>query len=56
MRKCSECKKVMIDGYVIEGGMAYYCSESCLHKNMTHEEFLVLYDVCFASEKYTTLQ
>lgn len=44
MRKCSECKKVMIDGYVIEGGMAYYCSESCLHKNMTQEEFLVLYD------------
>lgn len=43
-RTCDECNKEMTKGYCIENGMAYYCSEKCLHKNMTEEEFNELYD------------
>lgn len=43
-RICSECGEHMQKGYVIENGVEYYCSEECLHKNMTEEEYLELYD------------
>lgn len=43
-RKCSECGKDMNQGYCIENGEAYYCSDECLHKHMTNEEYLKLYD------------
>lgn len=44
MRICSDCNAKMIDGYVIEGGMDYYCSEQCLYNNIPKEEYLKLYD------------
>jgi hypothetical protein len=34
----------MNEGYVIGGGCEHYCSNYCLHKHVTHEEFLELYD------------
>lgn len=43
-RTCSECGKEMTQGYCIENGMEYYCSDECLHKNMTQDEYLELYD------------
>ena len=43
-RICSECGKEMKQGYCIENGMEYYCSEECLHKNYTEEEFEELFD------------
>ena len=43
-RICSECGKVMVEGYCIDNGAEYYCSEECLHKNLTEEEFNELYD------------
>lgn len=43
-RHCYECDKEMYSGYVIENGMEYYCSEECLHKHYTEEEFLQMYD------------
>jgi hypothetical protein len=42
-RKCSECGKGMNKGYVI-GSCEYYCSDECLHKHVSPEEFLGLYD------------
>jgi hypothetical protein len=42
--KCDECGKGMREGYVIEGGVAHYCTDDCLHKNMTPAEFEELYD------------
>jgi hypothetical protein len=33
----------MQDGYVIDGGFAYYCSDECLHKVYSEEEWLELY-------------
>jgi len=43
-RICSECGRVMFKGYCIDNGAEYYCSDECLHKNMTQEEFDALYD------------
>lgn len=43
-RICSECGKHMAEGYVIEGGIEYYCSDECLHRHYTDEEYLEMYD------------
>lgn len=36
---CSECKKELKSGFVIDDGDEYYCSEECLHKHYTPEEY-----------------
>lgn len=43
-RTCSHCGAGMFDGYVINGGDAYYCSDECLHIYVTPEEYEELYD------------
>jgi hypothetical protein len=43
VRICDECGKVMIEGYCLGGGEEYYCSDECLHKNYSNEEFLAMY-------------
>lgn len=43
-RVCSECGKDFTRGYVIEGGLNYYCSDECLSKNITPEEYETLFD------------
>ena len=52
-RKCSECGRGMNEGYVIGGGCEHYCSNYCLHKHVTHEEFLELYDDGEGDSYYT---
>lgn len=42
-RICDECGKPMIEGYVVDGCNTY-CSEVCLHKHITEEEFISLFD------------
>ena len=44
IRVCSECGKPMMEGFCIEDGAEYYCSEDCLHKNLSDEEYENLYD------------
>lgn len=44
LRECSECGKEMTEGYCIDNGLEYYCSEECLHKHYTEEEYLEMYD------------
>lgn len=41
---CSECGHYMDSGFCIEWGEEYYCSDICLHKNITEAERLELYD------------
>jgi hypothetical protein len=41
--KCTECGAGMNEGYVIEGANEYYCSDECLHKNVTPDEFAEFY-------------
>lgn len=36
---CSECGKIMFEGFVINGGDEHYCSEECLQKHYTLEEY-----------------
>lgn len=43
-RTCEKCGKGMIEGFVIDGGMSYYCSEECLHKDVSPEEWEQLYE------------
>jgi hypothetical protein len=42
--KCDECGSGMNEGYCIFGGHYYYCSDECLHKHFTEEEWLDLYE------------
>ena len=42
-RECDECGKQMTEGYVIENGLSYFCTETCLHIHISEEEFLKLY-------------
>ena len=44
MRMCTCCGTPMTEGFVIEGGNEYYCSERCLHKRYTPEEYNAMYD------------
>ncbi len=52
-RKCNECGKTMYEGFCIENGLEYYCSEKCLYKNYTKEEYLELYDNGNGDSYYT---
>lgn len=45
-RKCSKCGKLMNSGFVVGGGDEYYCSEKCLYKEITPEEWDELYEEC----------
>jgi hypothetical protein len=40
-RICDECGKPMIEGYVVDG-CDTYCSEECLHKHLSNEDFVRL--------------
>lgn len=39
-RRCSECGKLMREGFCVDMGAAYYCSDDCLYKNFTPYEWL----------------
>ncbi len=43
-RVCSKCGKLITEGFYNESEFKYYCSENCLHKDYTEEEYLELYD------------
>ena len=43
-RNCTACSAGMNEGYHIGGnGIEYYCSDACLHTEITHEEYMELY-------------
>ena len=43
-RECTACSAGMNEGYCIGDGMEHYCSDACLHTEITHEEYMELYD------------
>lgn len=43
-RKCNACGAGMNEGYCIESGIEYYCSDACLYTEMTPAEWLELYN------------
>jgi hypothetical protein len=38
-RTCDECGKGMNEGYCIDSGCEYYCSDACLHKHYSPKEW-----------------
>jgi hypothetical protein len=42
-RICDECGSAMSEGYCIDSGCEYYCSDACLHKHYTPEEWTAMY-------------
>lgn len=44
VRICSVCNDLMYEGYCIDGGSAYYCTDECRNTEMTQEEFEELFD------------
>lgn len=51
MRTCTNCGKKMDSGYCIHDGWEYYCSDECLHKEYTEQDYLDMYN---AGEAYWT--
>lgn len=43
IRVCSDCGSIMTSGYCVENGEEYYCSDDCLHKHYTSEEWNKMY-------------
>lgn len=43
-RLCNICSKPMDEGYCIENGMEYYCSDECLHEVYDDEEWQLMYE------------
>ena len=43
-RACERCNLLLIEGYCIESGMAYYCSDKCLNEHFSKEEWKCMYD------------
>ena len=44
VRICSECGSAMIEGYVIDDGSEYYCSDACLNKHYSMDEYMEMYN------------
>lgn len=45
-RICSNCKKVIIEGFIVEGLLKYYCTKKCMYKHsdfITKENYTQLY-------------
>ena len=38
-RRCTQCGSLMREGYCVDMGAAYYCSDECLHSEFTDEEW-----------------
>lgn len=44
VRQCHVCGEIMHEGYCINDGEEYYCSEGCLLSVYTNEEYLDMYN------------
>jgi len=53
-RRCDECGKLFNEGYCVEGGEEYYCSDKCLHKHYTPAQWNELYNDGNGDSYYTT--
>lgn len=42
-RTCDHCGATMAEGYCIDSGCEYYCSDACLHKHYTPDEWQKIY-------------
>ncbi len=54
MRNCTVCNETMVEGFVIENGMAYFCKTDCLHQVYTPEEWIDIYAGGSSDSYWTT--
>lgn len=54
VRICSLCGKPMCWGYCIDDGLEYYCSDKCLHRKYSKEEFDEMYKHGKRNSYYTS--
>ena len=52
-RRCCECGSGMNEGYLVDMGSAYYCSDECLHKNYTPAEWDSICSDYYGESYYT---
>ena len=43
-RFCTCCGKLMDEGFVIEDGKEYFCTDECLHKYYSEQEYNEMYE------------
>ena len=53
IRICDECGHLMAGGYLVNGD-EYYCTDECLHKHYSDEEYNELYDNSNSDDTYWT--
>lgn len=56
VRICSTCNKLINEGYVICGGVSYHCSEECLYKEISKEQWEALTAYLIDEEERTEEQ
>ena len=39
VRICTNCTKEMSQGYVVEDGLEYFCTDECLNSHYSKEEY-----------------
>ena len=54
MQNCTQCHTRMHEGYVIDAGLEYYCSDSCLYQHYSELEYLELYTNDDSASYWTT--
>ena len=42
-RACEICNLPLIEGYCVEGGITYYCSDKCLKEHFSENEWEDMY-------------
>ena len=53
-RMCNACGEPMLDGFLIGGGEAYFCSEECRRTVMSDEEYMEQYEELGSDTFWTT--
>ena len=53
-RVCDACGEPMLDGFLIGGGEAYFCSEECRRTQMSDEEYMRQYEDEYGYDTFWT--
>lgn len=56
VRICTNCGELMDEGYIVNGGVEYYCSDKCLHEEITADEWQKLTAYLTEADKRTEEQ
>jgi DNA-directed RNA polymerase subunit RPC12/RpoP len=46
--RCTNCNKIMSEGYEVCDGLQHYCSNKCLETELSQDEYKILYEEGYA--------